>query len=120
MQIHVHTDHNIDGHSALAAHVEQEVEAVLSRFSDHVTRVEVHLSDESAGRSTGADIRCLIEARPAGRPPVTATDHAETPGQALNGAVHKLSRLLESADARLDDRGDRASIRGSAGSGSAG
>jgi ribosome-associated translation inhibitor RaiA len=112
VQIRVHTDTTIDGHAELTAHVEREVENVLSRFGDQVTRIEVHLSDESAGRSTGADIRCLVEARPAGRAPVTATDDADTVDQALRGAVHKLSRLLSSAAGRSDDQGGRASIRG--------
>ena len=112
MQIYVHTDNNIDGGSELTAHVELQTEAVLARFGDRVTRIDVHLSDESAGRPTGADIRCLIEARPAGRAPVTATDDADTVDRALDGAVHKLSRLLDSHDGQQDDEGRRASIRG--------
>jgi len=114
MQVYVHTDNNIDGRGELTAQVELEVEAVLSRFGHRVTRIEVHLSDESAGRSTGGDIRCLIEARQAGQAPVTATDDADTVEQALTGALHKLTRLLESDDGRLDDEGGRASIRGHA------
>ena len=112
MEIYVHTDNNIDGGSKLTAHVELEVEAVLARFGDRVTRIEVHLSDESAGRPTGADIRCLIATRPAGRAPVTATEDADTLDRALNGAVHKLSRLLESDEGQHDDDGRRTSIRG--------
>ena len=112
MEIYVHTDNNIDGGSKLTAHVELEVEAVLARFGDRVTRIEVHLSDESAGRPTGADIRCLIATRPAGRAPVTATEDADTLDRALNGATHKLSRLLDSSGGQQDDEGRRASIRG--------
>jgi hypothetical protein len=112
MEIYVHTDNNIDGGSELMAHVEREIEAVLARFGDRVTRIEVHLSDESAGRPTGADIRCLIEARPAGRAPVTATDDADTLERALKGAVHTLSWVLDSFDGQQDDEGRRASIRG--------
>jgi ribosome-associated translation inhibitor RaiA len=114
MQIQVHTDNNIEGRGELTAYVEREVEAVLSRFSDRVTRIEVHLSDESAGRSTGADIRCLIEARPTGRAPVTVTDDADTLDRALSGAIHRLSRRLDNEEGQLDDHGGRASIRGRA------
>jgi ribosomal subunit interface protein len=114
MQIYVHTDHHIDGREGMTAHVEQEVAAVLSRFSHRITRIEIHLSDESAGRSTGADIRCLIEARPAGRTPVTVSDNAESVDQALNSAVHKLSRLLDRDDGQREDHDARASIRGRA------
>ena len=59
MQIYVHTDNNIDGSGELTAYVERKVADALSRFSDHITRIEVHLSDESGGRATGADIRCM-------------------------------------------------------------
>jgi hypothetical protein len=47
-------------------------------------------------------MRCLIEARVTGRPPVAVTQHADTLADALNGAVHKLSRALEHAQGRAD------------------
>src|SRR6476646_7442003 len=75
MQIYVRTDTNIDGSGKLTAYVEREVTTALSRFGDHITRIDVHLSDESGGRATSA-VRCMIEARPAGQTPVTVTDDA--------------------------------------------
>jgi ribosome-associated translation inhibitor RaiA len=114
MQIYVRTDTNIDGSGKLTAYVEGEVAAALSRFSDHITRVEVHLSDESGGRATGADIRCMIEARPAGQTPVTVTDDAGSVDAALVGAIHRLNHLLESHEGRQEDQHARASIRGRA------
>ena len=47
MQIITNTDVNIEGNEALSRQVSSVVEAALSRFSDHITRVEVHLSDEN-------------------------------------------------------------------------
>jgi len=41
MHIQVNTDNNIEGREKLAAHAEAVVEEALSRFSDHITRVEV-------------------------------------------------------------------------------
>ena len=114
MQIYVRTDNNIDGSGKLTAYVEREVAAGLSRFSDHITRIEVHLSDESGGRATGADIRCMIEARPAGQTPVTVTDDAGSVDAALMGAIHRLNHLLESHEGRQEDQHARASIRGHA------
>jgi ribosome-associated translation inhibitor RaiA len=114
MQIYVRTDTNIDGSGKLAAYVEGEVAAALSRFSDHITRIEVHLSDESGGRATGADIRCMIEARPAGQTPVTVTDDADSVDGALMGAIHRLNHLLKSHEGRQEDQHARASIRGQA------
>jgi ribosome-associated translation inhibitor RaiA len=112
MEIYVHTDHNLDGHVAMAAHVEREIAAALERLSDHVTRIEVHFAEESAGRSTGENIRCIVEARPAGQSPVMVTHHGDTLDQALRGALHKLTRLLRRDEGRLSDQNGRASIRG--------
>jgi len=50
MQVQINTDHNIEGREALAAYVSGVVEAALSRISDHITRVEVHLSDENSDK----------------------------------------------------------------------
>jgi ribosome-associated translation inhibitor RaiA len=114
MQIYVRTDTNIDSGDTLTAYVEREVAAALSRFSDHITRIEVHLSDESGGRAGGAAIRCMLQARPAGQTPVTVTDDAATVDAALAGAIHRLTHLLESHEGRQEDRHARASIRGHA------
>ena len=74
MQIQVNTDSNVHGDDSLAGWVRQEIEEKLARFSEHITRIEVHLSDVNAARESAADKRCLIEARLAGREP-TAVSH---------------------------------------------
>lgn len=111
MKIQVHTDNNIEGNDKLIQRVEAEFETVLSRFGDQLTRVEVHLRDEAAGRSEGADIRCLAEARPARQQPVVVTHHGVTPAEAYSGAAQKLKNLLESSFGRLDDHKGADSIR---------
>ncbi len=112
MQIYVRTDNNIDGTGEMTAYVEGEVATALSRFTDHITRVEVHLSDQSAGRVTDADIRCMIEARLEGQTPVTVTDDAGSVDAALKGAIHRLNHLLASHEGRQQDQDARTSIRG--------
>ena len=110
MQVLLNTDNNIDGTAGLTEHVETTVTASLTRFAPHLTRVEVHLSDGSAGRSTGDDITCLLEVRPAGGSPITAQNNASNVDDALNGSLEKMERLLETASGKLDDRrGDLAS-----------
>lgn len=113
MQIQVNTDNNVDGREELARRVEAGVEAALSRFSDQITRVEAHLGDESASRSSGGDKRCMLEARVEGRAPVAVTNHADTLDESFRGAAEKLKRLLDSEFGRLDDRKGGASIRDS-------
>jgi hypothetical protein len=44
MHVQVDTDRNVEGRDALAAHVSGTVEYALRRFSEHFTRVEVHLT----------------------------------------------------------------------------
>ena len=96
MQIQINTDHNIKGHEALVAQVRGVVESALSHLSEHITRVEVHLTDESSHKSTQHDKRCMMEARLEGRQPITVTDEADTVVQAVDGAAGKLARLIES------------------------
>lgn len=96
MKIQINTDRNIEGYEALAAHVHGLVEAALKHFSEHITRVEVHLSDENAAKSGQNDKRCMIEARLEGHPPLAVTHHAANVHQAVEGAAEKLLRLIES------------------------
>lgn len=111
MKIQLNTDTHIEGTEALAAQVRATVEQALARFSEHVTRVEAHLGDESGGRSAGTrtlpDQRCMLEARLEGRQPVAVTDHAATVQQAVQGAAQKLARLLDSTLGRLHDHRDK-------------
>lgn len=104
MQVIINTDHNIAGHEALEAHVSDVVQKTLSRISEHITRVEVHLSDENANRHGHNDKRCMIEARLEGRQPTAVTYDAATLDQAVAGAAHKLARLIESTLGRLHDQ----------------
>jgi ribosome-associated translation inhibitor RaiA len=111
MQIQVNHDSNIDGREEVIAYVSAEIESGLARFADQLTRIEVHLADESAGRTTGSDKRCLIEARPAKRSPVVASSHAPTVDEALGAAISKLSTLLDREFGRREHRKGAASIR---------
>lgn len=104
MQIQINAGHNIDVHEALAAKVSGVVENALSRISDQITRVEVHLSDEDGKENGINDKRCMMEARLAGRQPVAVTDEAGTIDEAVVGAANKLARLIESDLDRLHDK----------------
>ncbi len=97
MYIQINTGHNIEGYQALNAQVNGVVESALSRFSDHITRVEVHLSDVNSNKKGGDDdMRCMMEARIKGLQPIAITHQAATVDQAVDGAVDKLASLIES------------------------
>ena len=104
MQIQVNTDHTIEGHEALAARIRDVVENALSRMSDHITRVEVHLTDERGSKSGKNDKRCMMEARLEGHQPIAVTDKASTLDLAVDGAAGKLARLIEHTLGKLYDQ----------------
>jgi ribosome-associated translation inhibitor RaiA len=102
VQIQINTDENVEGGEALSALVSAEIHARLDRFSEHITRIEVHLSDENGGKSGSFDKRCLMEARLEGRQPEVVTDHAATIEAAYSGAAKKLHRALETTLGKLN------------------
>lgn len=95
MQVQVNTGKNIEGGERLSQYVKTTVNAKLHRFVEQVTRIEAHLSDENSHKSGGDDKKCVLEARPAGKPPVAVTHLAGTLDQAISGAVEKMERVLE-------------------------
>lgn len=96
MQIQVNTDNHIEGHERLVAHVQATVTQSLSHFSAHITRVEVHLSDENGDKNGQKDKRCMMEARIEGRQPTAVTCEAVSMVQAVAGATNKLKSSLQS------------------------
>ena len=101
MLIQVNTDNHITGREALTSRVEATVESALTRFSERITRVEVHLSDENGRKSGPDDKRCVMEARLEGRQPVAVTHIAATLDEAVSGAADKLTSALDSTLGRL-------------------
>jgi ribosome-associated translation inhibitor RaiA len=103
--IQINTDSNIEGDAALVQQIKAVVMNSLERFSEQVTRVEIHLSDENSENKFGTDDkRCLLEARLAGLQPISVSDQAATLEQAVDGAVKKLKRSLDSTLGRLGKR----------------
>jgi len=96
MKIQINAGHNIQVHEPLAAQVSGLVESALSRFSNRIARVEIHLSDENSDKKVGHDaMRCMLEARLEGHQPIAVTHHATTLDEAVDGAADKLARLIK-------------------------
>ena len=104
MQIQINTDKTITMDISLARFVKAEITRALGRFESQLTRVEVHLSDVNSHKPGPYDKRCQIEARPAGRKPVSVSIEAETVAEAVEGAANKMKRLLMSAFGRTRSR----------------
>jgi ribosomal subunit interface protein len=97
MKVQINTDKNVEGSERLDAYFSSEIQRVLSRFDDKVTRIEVHFGDENSAKFGLNDKRCLIEARPANMQPIAVTEHAETIEKAFNGALDKIKKTLSTA-----------------------
>lgn len=103
MKIQFNTDSNIKGDEVITSHLEEIILEKLTRFSDQITRIEVHLSDENADKNSPNDKRCVLEARLKGLKPMAVTDNSSTQLQAVEGAIDKLKALLDSSLGRLSN-----------------
>jgi len=95
MTIQFNSDKNIAGSEEKAAPIVEFLTKDLSRFSDHITRLEVHISDQNGNKDGLNDIRCLIEARMQGRQPIAVTNDADNSSMAVKGASDKLKSVME-------------------------
>jgi ribosome-associated translation inhibitor RaiA len=96
MQIQIRTDHNIEGHQDLADWLSSVVEDALSRVSDRITSIDIHLSNQNNEQQDGNDsLRCVMEARLEGRQPIAVTNQADTLDRAVEGAADKLTHLID-------------------------
>ena len=104
MDIRINTANNVEGREALTRQLEETVRTKLSRFSERLTRVEVHVGDENGDRGGGDDKRCVIEVRPAGRDPISVTEQAGSIDQATAGALSKVTTALERDFGKITNR----------------
>ena len=95
MQVLVHCDDPICADAELIRRVEGVISGTLERFGDHLSRVEVWLSDLNSAEPGGRDKVCSLEARLAGAVPLSAAHEAPTMAEAIHVAAGKLESLVE-------------------------
>lgn len=101
MTIQLNTDNNLNIHESFGQELEDLLTGELSRFSENITSLEVHLSDENGGKEGQNDKRCMIEARLEGRQPIAVTAEADTHEQSVAEAIDKLKNVLDTILGRL-------------------
>jgi len=111
MKVHVHTDHHLVIDTEIEARIASTTAEALAAFGPRLIRVDLHLTDQSAGRRAGAHVRCVAEAHPAGLAPVTVSHDAPDVKGALDGAVAALTSTLGHTLSRLTDKSRRQSTR---------
>jgi len=104
MRIQINTGGNIEGGEGLEQHTQAVVATTLDHLGEHITRVEVHLSDENGPKAGSVDKRCLMEARLEGQQPIAVTHEAQSLHEAIAGAADKLKRSLEHTLSRFNER----------------
>ncbi len=104
MQIQIRTDNNIHVHDHRATELEAVVKHALRHCSNHITRIEIHLSDVNGSKAGQQDKSCMMEARLERRQPMAVTEHANTVGESVAGAAEKLARLVKSTLGRAADK----------------
>ena len=105
MQVQIETDNHVEGRDKLIEHVEGVIRGAVDHYKGQVTHVEAHLGDMNSDEKSGPDdMRCLLEARVLGLKNIAVKHQAESLHQAIDGAADKLSRALESALGKQQDR----------------
>ena len=101
MTIQFNSDKNLTVHEEFRDKLKNTLSEELNRFSEHITRLEVYLSDENGSKSGQNDKKCLLEARVEGRPPIAVSAGASNYELAVDSAVDKLKSSLNTVFGRL-------------------
>jgi hypothetical protein len=101
--IQIHTDNQIESDADRNDRIEEQLRQRLARFENRITDVEIHVSDVNGPRGGASDLRCTMEARVNGVPPVAVSDHGDTVDRAILGAAKKVVRALDHQLGKLSD-----------------
>jgi hypothetical protein len=101
IMINTDTNINIAGSGNNNAQMEARISSALTHYSDKISRLEVHLSDENGQKSGPNDKRCMMEARIEGMQPIAVSKQAGTIEQAYSGALDKMASSLHSIFGKL-------------------
>jgi len=104
MNIQLNTDKHISGNESLEKIVSDKLKGTLKHLVNHITRIEVHLSDQNADKSGPDDIQCKIEARLENRQPVMVSSQSDSKEVAISEAADKLKSMLGSIIGKMQDR----------------
>lgn len=104
MTIQLNADNNLSISKEYSQKLTEILSEELDRYSENLTRLEVHLSDENGNKDSKNDKRCLLEARPKGHQPVAVSDTGDNYDLAVDGAIDKLKAMLDKLLGRMTER----------------
>lgn len=103
MKIQFNTDKTISGEESQEDYFMSLIAEKLNWFQSHITRIEVHLSDENGKKEGYNDDKCILETRIEGRDPIAVTCDADTAKNAVSGAIDKVKTSLETILGRMQN-----------------
>lgn len=103
MEILFNTDNNVEGKQALEDYMSEIIQSGLSRFENHITRIEVHVSDENGNKKGPNDKRCLIECRLKGLEPAVVTSQEDNIRKAVVSSLDKMKAKLTTITSKLKE-----------------
>lgn len=103
MKIQINTDKNIQGTEALESSMSERIQQELNHFSNRISRIEVHLSDQNSFKKGVEDIHCKMEARMEGRQPVAVLGKSDSKDKALVDAIGKMKATLTTIVGKMSE-----------------
>ncbi len=103
MIIQLNADKNLTIHAEYESQISEKINKELGRFTDYLSRLEVHLADENGNKSGIDDKKCTLEARLEGRQPIAVISFGQTYDLAINSALAKLKNALNTIDGKLKE-----------------
>lgn len=103
MKILINTDKTIHADERHRDFFSDQIAKEIDEYQSHITRIEVHITDQNGKKDGMNDILCLLEARIEGRQPIAVSDQADTVEEAVSGAIEHLKSALETMLDRKHD-----------------
>lgn len=101
MKIQLNSDKNIQITEKFEKYFSEKINLSFKRFDDIITRIEIHLSDQNAHKTSPDDVQCKIEARIKDLQPVIVTGKSDTKEKALDEAIKKMKASLDKVTGKL-------------------
>ena len=104
MIIQINRGENIETNERSAEYFSEAIVKDLDRFSEYLTRVEVHFSDINAEKGGPQDKKCVIEARVKNREPLAVTAQEDAMEKAFNSALGKVKASMTTIVGKMRNR----------------
>ena len=103
MIIQLNADKILNVHETFGNQLEVRMLKKLQKFSEHITTLEIHITDENGIKTGPNDIKCKLEAHLKGMQSIVVTETANTLEQSVHMAIDKLKDSLDSIIGRARD-----------------